>query len=118
MHGESRATALATSLLHIGGFSGAGAHLANNDPYGAITISLVACLCVILLTATVILCEMVRLRVRAYVVSTRGRVRHRRPTRKTIRAPSQRDKRGHLERGGPLVVAEPVRGETALVLSN
>jgi len=67
MHGESRATELATSLLHIGGLSGAGAHLANNDAYGAITISLVACLCVILLTATVSLCEMVRLRVRAYM---------------------------------------------------
>ena len=67
MHGESRATELATSLLHIGGLSGAGAHLANNDAYGAITISLVACLSVILLTATVSLCEMVRLRVRAYV---------------------------------------------------
>ena len=65
MHGENRATELATSLLHIGRLSGAGAHLANSDAYGAITISIVACLCVMLLTATVSLCEMVRLRVRA-----------------------------------------------------
>jgi len=60
MLGEDRATQMATSLLHIGGLSGAGTHLAMNDSYGAIVISIVAALCVVLLTATVILCEMAR----------------------------------------------------------
>ena len=67
MLGEDRATQMATSLLHIGGLSGAGTHLAMNDAYGAIVISLVAALCVILLTATVILCEMARVNLRRYL---------------------------------------------------
>jgi hypothetical protein len=67
MLGENRATELATSLLHIGGLSGAGTHLAMNDPYGAIVISVVAALCVVLLTATVILCEMARVQMHRYL---------------------------------------------------
>ena len=63
MLGENRAAELATSLLHIGGLSGAAAHLAMNDPFGAFLISLVAALCIILLTVTRILCDVARLQI-------------------------------------------------------
>jgi hypothetical protein len=63
MLGENRATELATSLLHIGGLSGAAAHLAIDDPFGALLISLVAVSCIILLTMTRILCDIFRLQI-------------------------------------------------------
>jgi hypothetical protein len=67
MLGVNRVAELATALLHIGGLSGAAAHMAANDPSGAIGISVVASMCVLILTGAVVLAEIAKVKVRQYV---------------------------------------------------
>jgi hypothetical protein len=67
MLGVNRATELATSLLHIGGLSGAAAHMAANDVSGAFGIAVVSSLCVLILTGAVVLAEIAKVKVRQYV---------------------------------------------------
>jgi hypothetical protein len=67
MLGVSKANEVATSLLHIGGLSGAGMRLAAEDPWGALSITIVACLCVFLLTGSNVLVEVAKLKLRQYV---------------------------------------------------
>jgi hypothetical protein len=63
MLGENLAAELATSLLHIGGLSGAAAHLAINYAFGVLSVSLPDALSIILLAVTRILCDIVRIQI-------------------------------------------------------
>jgi hypothetical protein len=67
MLGVNRAAELATALLHIGGLSGAAAHMTANDPSGAVGIAVVASLCVLIITGAVVLAEVAKVKVRQYV---------------------------------------------------
>jgi len=62
-----RVAEMATSLLHIGGLSGAAAHMAERDAGGAIGLAIVASLCVVILTGAVVLAEVAKVKLRQYV---------------------------------------------------
>jgi hypothetical protein len=67
MYGVQRTADLATSLLHIAGLSGAAVHLQEGDWYGAITTTLIACLCVIMLSGALFAAAVIRARMREYL---------------------------------------------------
>lgn len=67
-----------------GGLSGAASHILEGDASGAIAITLIASACVVILTGTVALAELRRMKVREYV-----RKREERP-----QLPKSRDKEG------------------------
>jgi hypothetical protein len=57
-----------TGAIHvIGGLSGAASHILEGDASGAIAITLIASACVVILTGTVVLAELGRMKVREYV---------------------------------------------------
>lgn len=74
-----------TGAIHvIGGLSGAASHFLEGDASGAITITLIASACVVILTGTVVLAELGRMKMREYVRKREAR----------LQMPKSRDKEG------------------------
>lgn len=57
-----------TAVIHIiGGLSSAASHIWEGDTKGALVVTLVASACVVILTGTVVLSELGRMKAREYV---------------------------------------------------
>jgi hypothetical protein len=65
MHGAIEGLEFATSALHIYGLSfEVFARLIADDPFGAVSVTLVGCACVVLMTLTIIVMDVLKWRVR------------------------------------------------------
>jgi hypothetical protein len=64
MLGTHKATSLASTLFEVGVLSGSGTQLHSGDYYNALAVAFVGCVCVIMITGTVILAEVIKARVR------------------------------------------------------
>lgn len=85
MLGAGRGSELVASTLHlIGGLHGAWVHIVAADPIGGVLVSLTVAACILILAGAVALSEVIRVKVRRYVLRHEERS-----------LPEQRDKRGH-----------------------
>jgi hypothetical protein len=67
MFGLTRSVELAQGLLHIGALSGAATHIAEGDSGGALAITIIASICVLIITGAVALAEIGKVKVRQYM---------------------------------------------------
>jgi hypothetical protein len=69
MLGTHKATGVASALFEIGALSGSAQQLHDGNPYGALTVAFIACVCVVMITGTLVAVAVVNVRLRAYLRS-------------------------------------------------